>query len=112
MVRAGLAEEALAGWLGITPPAARRWWALVADDLAEVRVDTRRLWMHADDLRDARGAPAPAAVHLLPPYDPLLAVADRERNGARAPRRLTPRSWRRAPRRAAGWRRRPRTSGA
>ncbi len=68
----------LAAWLGITPATARRWWQPLAGELAEVSVDGHRLWMHADDLPRARDAAAPSATHLLPPYDPLLEVADRQ----------------------------------
>lgn len=68
----------LAAWAGIMPPAARRWWGLHAGELVEVRVDGKRLWMHAEDLSAAREASNPRAVHLLPPYDPLVEVAHRE----------------------------------
>lgn len=68
----------LAAWVGITPATARRWWELLADELIEVGVDGRRLWMHTEDLAAAEGATAPTAVRLLPPYDPLVEVANRE----------------------------------
>ena len=68
----------LAKWIGITPAAARRWWELLADELVEVRVGGKRLWMHTEDLAVARTAAAPTAVWLLPPYDPLVEVASRE----------------------------------
>lgn len=68
----------LAAWAGITPPAARRWWALLAGEVVEVRIDGARLWMHAEDVSAAREASIPTAVRLLPPYDPLTEVAHRE----------------------------------
>lgn len=68
----------LAAWTGILPPAARSWWNLLAGELVEVVVDGNRLWMHAEDLPTAREASNPTAVHLLPPYDPLVEVANRE----------------------------------
>lgn len=68
----------LAVWVGIMPPAARSWWGLLAGELVEVRVDGKRLWMHAEDLAAAREASIPMAVRLLPPYDPLAEVAHRE----------------------------------
>ncbi|MBC8092098.1 MAG: winged helix DNA-binding domain-containing protein [Pseudonocardia sp.] len=68
----------LAAWIGITPAIARRWWELLADELVEVRVDGKRLWMHTEDLAVARAAAAPTAVWLLPPYDPLVEVTNRE----------------------------------
>lgn len=68
----------LATWAGITPPAANRWWDLLAGELVEVRVDGRRLWMHTEDLTAARQAAIPTAVPLLPPYDPLAEVAHRQ----------------------------------
>ena len=68
----------LAAWLGLAPAAARRWWALVEGDLEPVEVEGRRLYMHADDLAEARKAARPSGVRLLPPFDPMLEVADRE----------------------------------
>jgi hypothetical protein len=68
----------LAAWLGSVPAAARRWWRPMADELAEVSVEGRRLWMHAEDLPRARQAARPRATVLLPPYDPLLELADRQ----------------------------------
>jgi Winged helix DNA-binding domain len=68
----------LAAWVGITPANARRWWELLADELVEVRVGGKRLWMHTEDLAAARAAAAPTAVRLLPPYDPLVEVTNRE----------------------------------
>ena len=68
----------LAAWLGLAPAAARRWWALVEGDLAQVDVEGRRLYLHADDLAEARKAARPSGVRLLPPSDPMLEVADRE----------------------------------
>ncbi len=68
----------LAAWLGLAPAAARRWWALVEDDLEPVEVEGRRLYMHGDDLAEARKAGRPSGVRLLPPFDPMLELADRE----------------------------------
>jgi len=68
----------LAAWTGTAPPAARTWWNLLADELVEVRVDGKRLWMHTEDLAAARDVATPTAVRLLPPYDPLAEVAHRE----------------------------------
>jgi hypothetical protein len=68
----------LAAWAGITPPAAKRWWNLLAGELVEVRLDGRRLWMHAEGLAAARQTAISKAVRLLPPYDPLAEVAHRQ----------------------------------
>jgi hypothetical protein len=68
----------LAAWLGLAPAAARRWWALVEGDLEPVEVEGRRLYMHGDDLAEARKAGRPSGVRLLPPFDPMLELADRE----------------------------------
>jgi Winged helix DNA-binding domain len=68
----------LAAWAGIMPPAAKTWWDLLADELVEVRVDGKLLWMHTDDLSAAHEADMPTTVRLLPPYDPLAEVANRE----------------------------------
>jgi hypothetical protein len=69
-------HRVLGNWLGITPAAAKRWWSL-AGDLVPVMVDGTTRAMHADDLAEARGATPAKTAHLLPPYDPLLALADR-----------------------------------
>ena len=71
---AGPANPAdLAAWLAIEPAAARRWWALA--DLVEVRVDGAKAYALAGQDLDA---PAPKAVRLLGPYDPLLELGDRK----------------------------------
>lgn len=67
----------LAAWTGTTPPVAKHWWRLLADQLVEVRIDGQRLWMHHEDLSAAREIDAATAVRLLPPYDPLTEVANR-----------------------------------
>jgi hypothetical protein len=69
--------DVLAAWLGLAPPAARRWWALVADDLVAVDVGGRALWVHADDLAEFDTPDTAPPVLLLPPYDPITEVADR-----------------------------------
>lgn len=68
----------LAAWLGLTPAAARRWWALVADELEQVSVDGRKAWARADDLALLVDPPPPDGIRLLGPYDPLTETADRE----------------------------------
>jgi hypothetical protein len=79
---AGPAHHRMLGaWLGITPAAAKRRWAESADDPVPVSVDGTGYAMHPDDLKVARRATAKAeptkTAHLLPAYDPLLALADR-----------------------------------
>ncbi|GIF49824.1 winged helix DNA-binding protein [Asanoa ferruginea] len=69
-------RDGLAGWLGLSPAAARRWWALA--DVVPVSVDGRRLFLHPDDLAAARSAPPADGVWLLPPNDPILELGDRE----------------------------------
>jgi hypothetical protein len=71
------APDTLAAWLGLAPPAARRWWSLVGDDVAEVDVQGRRLWVHHDDLAGLAGAARPSGVLVLPAYDPVVELADR-----------------------------------
>jgi hypothetical protein len=68
----------LASWLSITPAAARRWWDRIADELRPIKVDGRRYWTHADHLQALRSPPKPDGIRLLPPYDPLTELADRE----------------------------------
>jgi hypothetical protein len=70
--------EHLAKWLALTPAAARRLWHPLSDQLSAVTVDGRRGWMHHEDLDALRVAPAATEVRLLPPYDPLTELADRE----------------------------------
>ncbi|MBT2365900.1 winged helix DNA-binding domain-containing protein [Streptomyces sp. ISL-10] len=68
----------LAKWLALTPAAARRLWEPFGDELSEVTVDGRRGWMHQEDLDALHNAPAATGVRLLPSYDPLTEIADRE----------------------------------
>ena len=68
----------LASWLGLTPAAARRWWDLLADELTPVTVDGTGYRAHTDNLDALKAAPAPEGVRLLPPYDPVTELADRE----------------------------------
>jgi hypothetical protein len=75
---AGPADHRVLGaWLGRTPAAAKRWWSLAGDDLVPITVDGTGYAMHADDLAEARRATPTKSAHVLPPYDPLLALADR-----------------------------------
>ncbi len=70
--------EHLARWLALTPAAAQRLWRPLEDQLSAVTVEGRRGWMHHEDLDELRTAPAATDVRLLPPYDPLTELADRE----------------------------------
>jgi hypothetical protein len=69
-------RDGLAGWLGLSPAAARRWWALA--DVVPVSIEARRLFLHPDDLAAARSAPRAEGVRLLPPNDPVLELGDRD----------------------------------
>ncbi|QYN37717.1 winged helix DNA-binding domain-containing protein [Pseudonocardia sp. DSM 110487] len=68
----------LATWLGLRPAAARRWWDRVAGELRPVRVADAKLWVPADDVDRLADAPPARGIRLLPPYDPLTELADRE----------------------------------
>jgi hypothetical protein len=70
---ATLAEAA--GFLGTTQAALRPVWP---DDLAEVTVAGRRVYLPPEDLAALRAAPEPTGLRLLPPMDPLLQGRDRE----------------------------------
>lgn len=70
--------DELAAWLGLATGAAGELWAAAGDDLAEVDADGWRAWVHAADLDDVLSAPPPAAVRLLPPYDPITEAGRRE----------------------------------
>jgi hypothetical protein len=50
----------------------------VAGGLRRVRVADTKLWVHADDLDRLVDAPPARGVRLLPAYDPLTELADRE----------------------------------
>ncbi|GIF68632.1 hypothetical protein Ais01nite_66670 [Asanoa ishikariensis] len=69
-------RDGLATWLALSPAAARRWWALA--EVVPVEVDGRRLFLHPDELDAARAAPPARGVRLLPPYDPVLELGDRQ----------------------------------
>ncbi|SFQ17520.1 Winged helix DNA-binding domain-containing protein [Amycolatopsis arida] len=64
-----------AGFVGTTGKVVER--SLWPDDLVEVRVDGRRAFLPAEDADRLTSPPEPAAVRLLPPWDPLLQARDR-----------------------------------
>jgi hypothetical protein len=66
--------ETLAGWLALTPAAARRWLV----DVEPVTVDGLRLWLPSEDLDAVRSAEPARETVLLPPYDPYTELANRE----------------------------------
>jgi len=68
----------LAAWLGASTAAAREMWRLVLPDAVAVDVAGRLGWMHRDDVAVAAAAPRPPRLRLLPPYDPVTEIADRE----------------------------------
>ncbi|MGH3786391.1 MAG: DNA glycosylase AlkZ-like family protein [Pseudonocardiaceae bacterium] len=67
----------LAAWLALTPAAARRWWEPVAPELLSVSVDGTTLHAYPSDLALLESPPNPPAARLLPPYDPLIELANR-----------------------------------
>jgi hypothetical protein len=67
----------LASWLGHTPSSARSWWDLIADELRPVSIDGGKHWAHVEHVDMLEKAPAPDGVRLLPPYDPVTELADR-----------------------------------
>jgi hypothetical protein len=69
-----------AAWAGLGNAHARELWALIEDELTEVRIDEgTRTWLLARDLRLLEDPPAARGVRLLAPGDPLLLGRDRER---------------------------------
>ncbi|HEY8478724.1 MAG TPA: winged helix DNA-binding domain-containing protein [Spirillospora sp.] len=68
----------LAAWLGVAPGAARRWWKLVEDEVRPVEVDGAEYWTHAEHVEALHTAPEPDGIRLLPPYDPLTELGDRQ----------------------------------
>ncbi len=65
----------VAGYLGTTQAEARRMWP---PDLVAVRVAGREAYLPAADVDALRQAPPAELVRLLPPFDPLLQLRDRE----------------------------------
>ena len=64
-------------WGGLARAHARRVWAEIADELAEVRVDGRRQWLLRVDEPALASPPQARGVRLLPPRDPYLQHPDR-----------------------------------
>jgi hypothetical protein len=62
----------LAEWAGLAPAHARRVWAELAGELAEVRAGGSRGWLLREDLPALASPPAATGVRLLPPGDPVL----------------------------------------
>jgi Winged helix DNA-binding domain len=71
-------HHVLGAWIGATPKAARRWCDELGDDLVAVDVEGRRLFMHRDDVDVLRYSDPPTGIRVLPPYDPIVEIADRE----------------------------------
>jgi hypothetical protein len=68
--------EDFARWMALRPAAARRLWKGL--DLVEITIDGRKAWAHEEDLPALRAASPSRDVLLLPPYDPVTELADRE----------------------------------
>jgi hypothetical protein len=65
-----------ARWAGLTREDASETWAQLASELTPVDLAGRRRWLLRDDVEEARSAPRPVGVRLLPPGDPVLHVPD------------------------------------
>lgn len=68
----------LAAWLGVSMTTAGDMWRLAAPGAVAVDVAGKLGWMHRDDIAVAVAAPRPPRLRLLPPYDPVTEIADRE----------------------------------
>ncbi len=68
----------LAAWLGVSTAAAGDMWRLATPDAVAVDAAGKLGWMHRDDVSVAVSAPRPPKLRLLPPYDPITEIADRE----------------------------------
>ena len=68
----------LAAWLALSPAAGRAMWRLLESELAPVEVDGVVRFVHGDDLERVANPPEPPRLRLVPPYDPLLEIVDRE----------------------------------
>jgi len=71
--------EGFRWWAGLERDDAERTWAGVGDELAEVDVKGTAAWLLADDVGALRRARQMRGVRLLPPGDPYLGGADRDR---------------------------------
>ncbi len=69
--------EHLAEWAGIGRGQAARAWALVQQELVEVRIGGRTGWLHHRDMASFTSPPAAQGVRFLPPHDPYLQMRDR-----------------------------------
>jgi hypothetical protein len=69
--------EDLAGWTNTGPGEARRRWALLAGELADVTVDGRTAQLLSADAAALTRATRPEGVRLLPAGDPYLLGRDR-----------------------------------
>ena len=67
-----------AAWVGIAASEGKEDWEHFSDDLIEVDLDDRPVWIHKDDVDVLRDPPSAAGVRLLPPYDAYLDQRDRE----------------------------------
>jgi hypothetical protein len=68
----------LGAWAGVARTHARRLWAELEPELADVTVDGRRAWLLAADEPVLADPPAATGIRLLPPRDPYLQQPDRE----------------------------------
>lgn len=64
-------------WAGLARAHARRLWAQVEEEMAEVRVDGDRRWILGADEAELDSPPQARGVRLLPPRDPYLQHPDR-----------------------------------
>lgn len=69
--------KGLGAWAGLADAHARRLWDRIAGELAEVRLDGRRLWLLAADEPALASPPQAGGVRLLPARDPYLQHPDR-----------------------------------
>lgn len=67
-----------AAWANLTTKAAHRWWSLISAELEPRSVEGRKRWVHSGDANMFRSLPQARGARLLPPYDPLTELADRE----------------------------------
>jgi hypothetical protein len=68
----------LAAWGGLASGQARRLWEALQEELVEVRVDGRRLWVLAEDRDELDSPPTASGVRLLPARDPYLQQPQRD----------------------------------
>lgn len=69
--------QQFAAWAGIAPVQAAQAWSLIEQELVEIMLDGRRMWLQQHDFPQFIAQNVATGVRLLPPHDPYLLLRDR-----------------------------------